>query len=374
MPHDVALYGATGYTGGRILSQLLDMGMDVVIAGRSADRLDAVARTTGNKVETHVAERDDTNALRALCGVAKTVINAGSSFTATGIPLAEAAVASGVHYLDVSQAQATAAHYVKEVDGAAREAGVAILPGVGFIGALGDVLASVAARDLGPVDLEIGYTIRDWTPHGVNVDNWLAGLNRDIVYYDNGFCTQTKVPPTRLLDFTNPLGELRVVTWPDPGVYTIPRHLDVRQLRSYLTPSTVMPGEFAMLSPHISRAIAFGLRQPRIAALTERIFLSVSGGERKQAADDPTTFNVIVHAHGDNGHRTVAAGGSGIYEITAPIAANLAAALLEPDFARSGVLAASEVVDPIVFLNMLREGEFGYGIVEPFTPSPQVAR
>jgi short subunit dehydrogenase-like uncharacterized protein len=74
---------------------------------------------------------DDPAALSAALAEVDLVLNAAGPFLHTAAPLAEACLAAGVHYLDIgNELQVFAALY--ELDQRARQAGVAVIPGVGF--------------------------------------------------------------------------------------------------------------------------------------------------------------------------------------------------------------------------------------------------
>src|SRR5580704_12873220 len=100
------LYGAAGYTGALIAQHACERGHRPVLAGRTAP---AVAALAGGAL----------------------VLNAAAPFLHTAAPLAEACLAAGVHYLDIgNELQVFAALY--DLDHRAQQAGVTIMPGVGF--------------------------------------------------------------------------------------------------------------------------------------------------------------------------------------------------------------------------------------------------
>ena len=60
----IAVYGATGYTGRLVAAELKRRSADLVIAGRSAAKLDALSHALGG-ARTAVASLDDPTALAA---------------------------------------------------------------------------------------------------------------------------------------------------------------------------------------------------------------------------------------------------------------------------------------------------------------------
>src|SRR6266478_8644857 len=77
-----------------------------------------------------------------------------------------AAVRNSVHYMDPNAVEQVAAKRLFDnLDASAEEAGVTIVPVMGILGGLGDILADVAAREQsGIAELTIAYTIDGWIP------------------------------------------------------------------------------------------------------------------------------------------------------------------------------------------------------------------
>ena len=87
----IVVYGASGYTGKLICAELAQRGADFVIAGRSRDRLEAVAAELGGERTVAAVALDDGPALRGLVGGAAAVIGCAGPFTLHGEPLIAAA-------------------------------------------------------------------------------------------------------------------------------------------------------------------------------------------------------------------------------------------------------------------------------------------
>jgi short subunit dehydrogenase-like uncharacterized protein len=100
-----------------------------VLAGRSAPAVAALAEQLG--LQHRAAALDDPAALTAALDGVDLVLNTAGPFLHTAAPLAQACLAAGVHYLDIgNELQAFRALY--DLDQRARQAGVTIIPGVGF--------------------------------------------------------------------------------------------------------------------------------------------------------------------------------------------------------------------------------------------------
>src|SRR4028118_1979573 len=150
------IYGATGYTGRLVVQEAVRRGLAPVLAGRDASRLVDLARPLG--LETRVAPLDDPRALaRALDGI-QVVLNAAGPFSSTAPPVSAACLSAHSHYLDVT-GEIPVFQALHQLDGAARDCGILLLPGAGFIVIPSDCLAApVAGRLPGAHWLRLGIS------------------------------------------------------------------------------------------------------------------------------------------------------------------------------------------------------------------------
>ena len=123
------IYGAAGYTGSLLAKHARERGHQPVLAGRNAPALAALAEQLG--LQHRELSLDDPAALSTALDGVNLVLNAAGPFLDTAAPLAEACLRSGAHYLDIgNELQAFRALY--DLDQRAQDAGVTIIPGVGF--------------------------------------------------------------------------------------------------------------------------------------------------------------------------------------------------------------------------------------------------
>ena len=123
------LYGAAGYTGALIAQHAGERGHRPVLAGRTAQAVTALAERLD--LPHRAVALDDPAALNAALAGVDLVLNAAGPFLHTAAPLAEACLRSGVHYLDIgNELQVFCTIY--DLDHRAQQAGVTIMPGVGF--------------------------------------------------------------------------------------------------------------------------------------------------------------------------------------------------------------------------------------------------
>jgi short subunit dehydrogenase-like uncharacterized protein len=147
------VYGATGYTGRLIAAEAARQELDVVLAGRDAAKLTTLATETG--FESRTIALDEGPALESALQDIAAVLHVAGPFSATAQPMIEACLASGTHYLDVT-GEIDVFEAVARRDQEAREAGVMLLPGVGFDVVPSDCLAAhTAARVEEPSQLRL---------------------------------------------------------------------------------------------------------------------------------------------------------------------------------------------------------------------------
>jgi len=141
----IMIYGANGYTGELIARQAIERGLKPVLAGRNAEAIGRLARERG--CEALVFQlRQAAQIAEQLKGFAA-VMHCAGPFSATAEPMMEACLSARTHYLDITGEidVILAAHALNE---RARQAGVSLLPAVGFDVVPTDCLAAMLAERL----------------------------------------------------------------------------------------------------------------------------------------------------------------------------------------------------------------------------------
>ncbi len=138
----VLLYGANGYTGEAIAMRVAQH-TDIVLAGRSADRIDAVAETL--KVERRVFDLRDHRVVEANLRDIDIVLNCAGPFDRTAAALISACVHTGTHYMDLGGEWPVFAH-ILDHHKAAETANIMLLPGIGLTTAATDCLMARAVE------------------------------------------------------------------------------------------------------------------------------------------------------------------------------------------------------------------------------------
>ncbi|WP_342104741.1 saccharopine dehydrogenase family protein [Methylobacterium sp. SI9] len=141
----ILIYGATGYTGTLLAEHARAQGLRPILAGRDPDKLRPLARRLD--LESRAARLDEPKRLRAaLAGVAA-VIHAAGPFSKTAQPMAEACLAAGTHYVDIT-GEISVLEALAARDAEAKAAGIVLLPAAGFDVVPSDCLAAHVAQRL----------------------------------------------------------------------------------------------------------------------------------------------------------------------------------------------------------------------------------
>jgi len=234
MPSLVLVYGASGHTGRFVVDELVRRGLAPVVAGRSVERLQDVVRAHPT-LPRRVFDAD-LDAAQALGGVG-VVVNCAGPFLDTAPALARAAVQAGAHYLDVSAEQASVRDLYRDLDAPAREAGVAVVPAMGFYGAVADLLLTAALPDgaaAEEVDVAIGLD-RWWPTPGTRTTGARNTAPRVVIRGGEVVRLDEAPPAPRTWEFPPPIGTAEVVAVPFSDVVAVARHLTVGELRSWLS-------------------------------------------------------------------------------------------------------------------------------------------
>jgi hypothetical protein len=331
----VAIFGAYGHTARFVVAQARQRGWTPILSGRDTTKLQAIAAEQGG-VEARVASIEDPASLdRAIAG-SEAIINCAGPFGETAPALIDAALRAGMHYVDVTgETLVTINTFARYADtepsaSAVRAAGVVIVPSLGFYGALGDLLATVAVGEWPSADeIAIAVALDSWKPTRGTL---LAGerrAGRRVVFTDHQLVIHPpdQPTPTRTWAFPAPFGLQEVVgEFSTVDVVTIPRHLNTAKISAWINRSPL-------------------------------IDLSASNPAGPEAADasgrSAQLFLVEVVARRDGEERRAIARGQDIYATTAPIVVEAVERLLDGRIRSSGIAPAGQLFDAADFLQAL---------------------
>jgi short subunit dehydrogenase-like uncharacterized protein len=353
----IAVFGATGYTGRLIAHELRRHELPLLLAGRDAGKLAALAAQLGG-AETAVASVADRASLDALARRARVLINCVGPFVDLGEPVVRAAIAAGAHYLDTTGEQP----FLRAVlvhDTWAKTQNVAVVPAAAFEIALGDCGAAVAAAGLDEVDsVQITYVTRLHASQGTK-RTALRMLQSEGLAYVNG--AWVAEPPARrhvFVELPRPVGTVAAVSFPSAEVISVPRHVPAREVRTYLSLPTIAARLLSATAP-----VMHGLARSPLAGLGTWLLGSGTEGP-DEATRRRDVFHIAVDARGrrrdrPTGQRIVIRGRDP-YGLTAAICRQAAALLLAGQPRATGVLAPAMAFEPRRFLDGLASEGVAY--------------
>ena len=123
------LYGATGYTGQLIARRAAEQGIPLILAGRNAEKVAALATQLG--FDYQVFGLEDIDEIEENIRGAGVVLHAAGPFIRTAAPMMEACLRAGVHYLDIT-GEIDVFEAAAALGPRASEAGIMMMPGAGF--------------------------------------------------------------------------------------------------------------------------------------------------------------------------------------------------------------------------------------------------
>ena len=257
---------------------------------------------------------------------AAVVASLAGPFLELGLAPVRAAAAVGAHYLDTSGEQ----QWVGLVHAELRPETV-VLPAFGFDYVPGDLAARLAAEQVeGPLDeLVVAYSVKGvGTSRGTRRTIGHVMGQRQVAWQDGRLVPSRFGATTRTLRF--PFGERTVVEWSGTEPLTVPRHTDVRNVRSYIR------------APALA-AKAGGVG--RLAAPFVRLGSRLGPDGPSAASRRKSRFTVVAEARGPGGAGRAVLAGTDVYGLTARLIVVGAQALMGGEARGTGVLAPAEAFD-----------------------------
>ena len=323
----VAVIGATGYTGRFVVEELVRRDVAPVAIARNAAALSEDFPSP--EVTTRQATVDDTAALARGIRDTQVVINCAGPFANTAHPVAAAAVQARIPYVDVCAEQAPAKATLDFFDEPARQAGVAVIPGMAFMGGLGDLLTKAALRDWDTADsVDIMLGLDSWRP--------TPGTRHTVGKIGNLVVTHGQLVPApasarKQWSFEKPFGEQTMVEVPFSEIILISRHVRATEIHNY-----------------VSQVAVDDVSDPATPA-PEAV------DERGRSAQRFIIEAVVTR---DGEQRTATASGQDAYSISAELACEAAQRLLQRQDIPAGAHAPGELFEPADFLTPLNLDSF----------------
>jgi short subunit dehydrogenase-like uncharacterized protein len=312
----VVVYGASGHTGSFVVDELLRRGIVPIASGRDVGRLDGPSLRRRGVVTVQASTEDAESMERAFAGAA-VVVNCAGPFLDTAQAVIESAIEVGAHYVDVTAEQASVQATFAGYEDSARQAGVTVVPAMGFFGGLTDLLATAASEDWVAIDrIDTGIFLDSWHPTTGTRRTGERNTVPRVVIEDGELVPLPDPPPRRKWSFPPPVGDAMVTAVPLSEVPILDRHLPVSNVMTYLNDDPLTD----LADPETPPPLA------------------VDGRGRSAQR-----FVVDVHVTAGSLERRAIARGRDIYAITAPLVAEATQQLLSGKNA-AGVLTPGELL------------------------------
>lgn len=344
----IAIYGATGFTGGLIAGELKRLGVDFLVAGRDRRKLEALSEALGG-VPLAAVSLDDPAGLRKMLEPCSVVAACAGPFSLYGEPVVAAAIDTGTHYLDTTGEPGFMRTVFDRYGDRAAEEGVALVSGMGFDYAPGDLVAALTAEGMGPLEeIVIAYCVHGFAPtHGTALSGLEIMRGGDVVWSDGDWRPAPRSADGGHWRFPDPVGEQRMLRYPAGEQITVPRHVETARVRTLLNGMVVPPRLMPLAvisSPLLGSAMRTPLRRV-MGALIRRLPAAPDEEGRKASR-----FTISCEARGKSGARRGTVRGSDVYGLTAASVAHGALLCAYPAYGRSGALAPAQAFDPASFL------------------------
>ncbi len=337
----IVLLGATGYTGQRVLRELLAQGEKPTLVGRNRTKMLAMADRFEANLPMAEVDVTSTADLARLLEPSDVVVSTVGPFMQLGVATVTAAAQAGAHYLD-STGEGTFVRRVFQLDSVAANRGATLVPAFGYDYVPGNLAGALALTRAGERArrIEIGYFL---TRSGQGDELRYRSTLRDVFTLTTGGTRTTLVgsaaddafayrrprpgTPARLID--ERVGK-RVHTFRYAGIKRAAmtvggsEHLGLPEVFPQLESVDVSLGWFGRWTRPVQAASTLQaplLRSAKVRAAVKRLSERLPGSHREPDSDGRSL--VIAVARDDAGRplATTTLTGPDPYEMTASLLA-----------------------------------------------------
>lgn len=215
------IYGATGFTGTLIVHEAARRGLDFEIAGRSEEKLAALAAEVN--VPYHVFPVGDMEGWEKSLEGKTALLNIAGPFSETAEQAMEASIQFKVHYFDIT-AEMDIYRLAESKDAAAKAAGIMLMSGAGLFAVYDPLVVHTAKRVNNPVAFKAAFKYSGgFTPGSVASSSNI--INAGLLVRKNGEIKKLTEAPSAAFDLGNgpeefflmPLGGI-VVSFKSTGI------------------------------------------------------------------------------------------------------------------------------------------------------------
>jgi short subunit dehydrogenase-like uncharacterized protein len=352
MSAKITVFGATGYTGQLIVAELQRLKLPFNIGGRSTLRLAQMAQRLqlGEEVAQIVADPLQPATLPALFRYdTRILVNCSGPFTRFGEPVVKAAVETGTHYLDITGEQNFIVRVFDQYGLAASLKQCALIPACGVEYALTNWLATLVAAKLEPLDRisTVTNVLRIQATSGTSLSLFQALAAPGFSWEDGHRVRRLAGSQLRIFDF--PSGRRSTIWSPFGDMVTLPTHLQVKNVASYIALGPVAARTTHLLAPLLPTLSKL------VNPVLSRLLRSGRGPTLKERQQAQWEMLALAESPKGSCRATLKAGDA--YGLTAHIVGYCAEKLLSPDFKQVGALGPAQAFEAQAALEYL--GDFG---------------
>ena len=286
----ILVYGAYGYTGELIAEEASSRNLDLVVAGRNGTKTRGLATMLGADARIFDAE----DAAENLDDI-DILLNCAGPFVQTYEPLVEACLDTGTHYLDIT-GEFEVFEALAERDREAEQAGVCLLPGIGFDVVPTDCLAGhLHDRLPDATDLRLGFDALSAVSGGTVASAIEHAGGGGKVRRDGKIIDVPVASSERTIDFGR--GPTHAVTVPWGDVSTAYYTTGIENVEVY-TPMPKRVGQALRLSQPLMGVLGVGPIKRGLQALARGAFSGPSAEQRR-------TDRAYIWGEAENGEQTV---------------------------------------------------------------------
>lgn len=206
------LYGAYGYTGSLIAQEAIKRGHNPVLAGRSAEKLVPLAEKLN--LDYITLDLKDENSLIKSLKDFDLVFHSAGPYKHTSAPMVKACLKTGTNYVDITGEIPVFEENFK-YDTQAKDAGIAIISGVGFDVVPTDCLAKyVSEKITEPIILDLGITAMS-NPSPGTLKTMLEHYDIGQLVRRDGKLVHLETVEVKKMQFSDMERTVRPVTWGD---------------------------------------------------------------------------------------------------------------------------------------------------------------
>jgi len=246
MKNTFLIYGANGYTGELITRYAVKQGLKPILAGRNVIKVEELAKK--HHLEYRVFSLDETDSLDAALNEVKTVLHCAGPFSLTSQLMVEACLRTKTHYTDIT-GEIAVFEAIAARDKAAKDAGIMIMPGVGFDVVPSDCLARhLKDRLPSATHLSLAFYGMGRLSHGTQATMTMNVGKGGAIRKDGKITSVPAAWKTREIDFGEVTKEAVTIPWgdvatayystgiPNIEVFTVvpPSNLKMLKLSRYL--------------------------------------------------------------------------------------------------------------------------------------------